>query len=157
METRTLRMLLCVACVGSPTAAAAPGVRGIYGASYGSPLGWAGTGGLLIGEGCTDCGDAVHRGALAQVSAGQGGVKGSVGFGTGVLDSLGEWRPLGLSLNATVTRTWNNPVGLSGHGTYLGADLQLMFVGHVSVGVAKRVGGYTTREWLVTWTVGVGF
>ncbi len=153
---RLTALFLSAFLIALPRHGSTEEVRPIFGAHYGAPLGFAGTAGVLIGDGCGDCNDAAHFAGLVRVSGGQGGLKGSLGFGAGGFGPS-PFSAIGISLNATVTRTWGSPVGVEGSGTYLGAELDLAMFARASVGVARRISGQTSEDTLVTWTIGFGF
>jgi hypothetical protein len=78
-------LLASLFALATPRRSSGEEVRPVPGAQYGAPLGLSATVGLLLGQGCSDCNEAVHLGRLLRLSAGQGGIKASFGVGGGFL------------------------------------------------------------------------
>jgi hypothetical protein len=152
-------LLACVLALGvsaSLTSAQEPvQTRLVVGANYGAPLGLSATVGLARGRPGEGESYDIFGGLLTRVSAGQGGIKGSVGAGAVAL--VGPLMAGGASVNAVVMRTWGSPVGATGHGTYVGGELEFALIVRGTIGVAWRLGGDAPKDKLVTWSVGVGF
>jgi hypothetical protein len=149
-------VLLCVSA--RPSSAREPTVtRLLIGANYGAPLGLSGTVGFVHGRPALGDGESedLIGGVLMRASAGQGGLKGSVGYGLAAV--VGPVMAGGGSLNATVIHTWGSPVDVDAGGTYVGGELELTFFARTTIGYAARVGGRGAKDSMLTWSVGVGF
>ena len=128
-------------------------------AGVGGPLLASGSAGLILGSDRAlpdEC--PSPRGVLVQAEAGVAGAKASAGpvftYCYTPLGSLGAG-----ALQATVLRTWGNPLGTDPDLTYAGGELRLGLVDwRVTLGLLKRTGGERRgANWLFTWGLARGF
>jgi hypothetical protein len=146
----------------APIAAAQEGGLG-GGVGYGGPLGAAVTGELIYGlkADIDDDGERVRgvAGLMAQVHAGSGGGKLSVGAGGRARIDSDDFRaPLAAGAMLSLARTWGSPVGTEPGLTYLGPEIHLsaMHVG-LTFGPLFRIGGGAGPAVLFSFGVGVRF
>lgn len=146
---------LSAATFGVSNCALAEDARLVLGASYGTPLRTSGTVGILLGEECADCIDAVHEARLVRLAAGQGGMKVSYGIGGGMFGS--PLANFGAAVSAVCIRTWGTPAVARPRETYLGVDLEFGLICRVAGGGAVRISDLGKVRWLWTWSAGLGF
>jgi hypothetical protein len=98
------------------------------------------------------------QGFLFQVDAGSGGGKLSLGIGARArVDDEDFKGTVGVSLRASVLRTWGSPIGTEPNLTYLGPELDLSVVRFtLTLGVLWRVAGHTGASAVFGWGVGFG-
>jgi hypothetical protein len=98
------------------------------------------------------------KGFLFQADAGSGGGKLSVGIGARAHVDEEDFRgTVGVSLRASLARTWGSPIGTEPNLTYLGPELDLSVVRfNVTLGVLWRVSGHEGASAVFGWGVGFG-
>jgi hypothetical protein len=98
------------------------------------------------------------QGFLLQADAGSGGGKLSLGVGARAHVDEEDFRgTVGVSLRASLVRTWGSPVGTEPGLTYLGPELDLSVLRiNLSLGVLWRLSGSTGSSALFSWGLGFG-
>jgi hypothetical protein len=98
------------------------------------------------------------KGFLFQADAGSGGGKLSVGIGARAHVDEEDFRgTVGVSLRASLARTWGSPIGTEPNLTYLGPELDLSVLRfNVTLGVLWRVSGHGGASAVFGWGVGFG-
>jgi hypothetical protein len=153
---------------GPPTAAAAKPadtgqirrVGSTFAVNGGSPLGFSGSGALIVGRvqtGGDSCPSAT--GTLLQAEAGVGGGKVSVGrlFFTYCYTRFGS---LGAAdVKVSLLRTWGAPLWAPADKTYLGPELDIGVADwKIALGLLVRLGeDPATKRLRFTWALGRGF
>jgi hypothetical protein len=98
------------------------------------------------------------KGFLFQADAGSGGGKLSVGIGARAHVDEEDFRgTVGVSLRASLARTWGSPIGTEPNLTYLGPELDLSVLKfNVTLGVLWRISGHEGASAVFGWGVGFG-
>jgi len=139
---------------------------GLWGVGYSGPLGASAAVGFMASG--TPAAEPCHilcdfRGPYAQLGAGGGGARISIGYGRLWADVGRGGRFLrhtfmGLGIRGTVLRTWGDPVGAPSAGTYVGPELELSMARvNVTFGALRRMSGSDSRPWIAVWGLGFGF
>jgi hypothetical protein len=116
---------------------------------FGAPARVTGGLGVLIPFG-DNRSAARGQGLMVEGSAGQSGMRGSIG-------PLFFHEYFGLDARAVVQRTWGDPLNASTDSTYLGVEggMSIAYV-RVSIGVAQRLAGPEgPHATILTWSAGV--
>jgi hypothetical protein len=141
------------------------------GIGFGGPIGAAGSVRLLHGLGA-DVREGKDRvkavcavpiphcaqGFLFQADAGSGGGKLSLGIGARAHVDDEDFRgTVGVSLRASLARTWGSPIGTEPGLTYLGPELDLSILRfNLTLGVLWRLSGHTGASAVFGWGIGFG-
>jgi hypothetical protein len=98
------------------------------------------------------------QGFLFQADAGSGGGKLSLGIGARARVDEEDFRgTVGVSLRASLVRTWGSPIGTEPNLTYLGPDLDLSILRfNLTLGVLWRVSGHDGASAVFSWGLGFG-
>jgi hypothetical protein len=141
------------------------------GIGFGGPIGAAGSFRVLHGLGA-DVRDGEGRvkavcaipiphcaqGFLFQADAGSGGGKLSLGIGARAHVDEEDFRgTVGVSLRASLVRTWGSPIGTEPNLTYLGPELDLSVLRfNLTLGVLWRLSGHEGASAVFGWGIGFG-
>jgi hypothetical protein len=98
------------------------------------------------------------QGFLFQADAGSGGGKLSLGIGARAHVDEEDFRgTVGVSLRASLARTWGSPIGTEPNLTYLGPELDLSVLRfNLTLGVLWRLSGHTGASAVFGWGIGFG-
>jgi hypothetical protein len=147
------------------------GTQVAFGIGFGGPIGAAASFRVLHGLGADvrEGDDRVKavcaipiphcaQGFLFQADAGSGGGKLSLGIGARARVDEEDFKgTVGVSLRASVLRTWSSPIGTEPNLTYLGPELDLSVVRFtLTLGVLWRVSGQTGASAVFGWGIGFG-
>jgi hypothetical protein len=141
------------------------------GIGFGGPIGAAGSFRVLHGLGadvraedgrvkavCAIPIPHCAQGFLFQADAGSGGGKLSLGIGARAHVDEEDFRgTVGVSLRASLARTWGSPIGTEPNLTYLGPELDLSVLRfNLTLGVLWRVSGHAGASAVFGWGIGFG-
>jgi len=147
------------------------GTQVAVGIGFGGPMGLAASVRLLHGLGAdvregegrvkAVCAVPIRhcaQGFLFQADAGSGGGKLSLGIGARARVEEKDFRgTVGVSLRASILRTWGSPIGTEPDLTYLGPELDLSIVRvNLTLGVLWRLAGHTGASAVFGWGIGFG-